>query len=226
MYPKERFQTGRLLVIGVLLVTPFAAAQKRTSPPAVVTRYCSGCHGVAGQSQLPFIPRLAGLNSAYMQGRLNSFRTANSPPVDEIIGRISHPGKATGRRGTTAVATVHMVGTAKAVSPKDVAAAAQWYAAQEPARGRDANTKEIENGRSLYTQGLNAQHLSACQSCHGPEAKGTDTAPRLAGQNASYLLGQLVHFRGDEKSASPMTEVARSLETSQARALAAYLQSR
>ena len=52
------------------------------------------------------------------------------------------------------------------------------------------------------------------------------TAPRLAGQNALYVAAQLVLFRTGQRQNSPMTEIARRLESDQVRSLAAYLQSR
>ena len=59
-----------------------------------------------------------------------------------------------------------------------------------------------------------------------PEAEGTDEAPRLAGQNAAYVIGQLAHFRRAEGYNSVMTGVARCVKRDQARSVAAYLQSR
>jgi len=51
--------------------------------------------------------------------------------------------------------------------------------------------------------------------------------PRLAGQNAAYVVGQPALFRSGAHRQSPdMTAVARNLEDGQARAVAAYLQSR
>lgn len=213
------------LLAAILLLIPVAIAQERSTPPQVVTHYCSGCHGLNGRSQLPYIPRLAGLNSAYLERKLASFRTVPSSPVDEAFSRIAHIGRASKHGGTTA-ATVHMIGIAKAVSAEEIKAATEWYAAQQPTRGKDGKRKTIEEGRSVYLSGLQSQHLPACQSCHGPEAEGTRAAPRLAGQSAAYMLGQLALFRGDEQRQSPMTDIARSLESDQARAVALYLQSR
>jgi len=49
----------------------------------------------------------------------------------------------------------------------------------------------------------------------------------LAGQNASYVVGQLALFRATDLQQSPaMAAVAQHLERDQARAVAAYLQSR
>lgn len=215
-----------LVTAAVPLFISSSDAQERSGPPRIVERYCSGCHGVKGLSQLPYVPRLAGQNSAYLVRKLARFRTAASLPVDEAFSRIAHLGTASKNAGSTAAATVHMVGVAKGVSDEDIQAATQWYAAQRPAPGKALKGKTIEEGRSLYLMGLQSQSLPACQTCHGQEAQGTDTAPRLAGQNAAYVLGQLALFRIGDVHQSPMKDVARSLETDQARAVALYLQSR
>ena len=218
------FRTASRVAPAVLLVVPFAYAQERSSPPTIVSQACSGCHGIDGKSQLTYVPRLAGQSAAYLESRLASFRSASSGSVDEAFTRIARSGSASKDVRLSRAATVHMVGVAHSMSDKDIKAASQWYAAQQPARGKSGNAKAIELGRSLYANGLQSRHLPSCQTCHGTEAQGTATAPRLAGQNAGYVLSQLAFFRAGNNN-SPMTDVARSLESDQARAVAAYLQS-
>ena len=217
-----------VLAWAVLLMVPSAWAEQRTAgAPAIVTHSCSGCHGVDGNSQLPYIPRLAGLNAAYVEHKLASFRAAASPPVDEALSRVVRTGRASADAGITPAATAHMVGVARAVSGENGKAAAQWYASRTPAPGKSGKPELIEEGKSLFTNGLQSQGLLACQSCHGSAAQGSDLAPRLAGQNASYVVGQLALFRAADPQHSPvMTAVAQHLERDQARAVAAYLQSR
>ena len=217
-----------VLPAAVLLIVPSAWAEQHTGgAPAIVTHSCSGCHGVDGNSQLPYIPRLAGLNAAYVEHKLASFRAAASPPVDEALSRVVRTGRASAYAGITHAATVHMVGVARAVSGEDGKAAAQWYASQMPARGQSGKPNLIEEGKSLFNNGLQSQGLLACQSCHGAAAQGSDLAPRLAGQNASYVVSQLALFRVIDPQHSPvMAAVAQHLERDQARAVAAYLQSR
>ena len=60
-----------------------------------------------------------------------------------------------------------------------------------------------------------------------PRRREPSIAPRLAGQNAAYVVGQLAFFRAGGRRQSPeMTAVAQNVEADQARAVAAYLQSR
>jgi cytochrome c553 len=221
----QRSNYAFALAAAVLLIASSASAQE--SAPAIVTRTCSGCHGMDGRSELPYIPRLAGQSAAYLERKLTTFRSAAAWPVDEAFSRIVHIGSASKVARITSAATAHMVGVARTVSDENRKAAVQWYAAQMPARGSRGNRKLIEEGRSLFVDGLESQGLLPCQACHGAEAQGADTAPRLAGQNAAYVVGQLALFRSGAHRQSPdMTAVARNLEDGQARAVAAYLQSR
>jgi cytochrome c553 len=187
----KRVQYGFVLRATVLLVTPFACAQVRSDPPAIIIRYCSGCHGLDGQSQLPYIPRLAGMGAPYLEARFASYEAAASPPVDEAFHRILHIGNPSKHTGLTSAAKAQMVGVAHVVSDENSKVAIRWYAAQQPTPGKSRKGKVIEEGRNLYINGLQSQGLPACQTCHGPAAQGTETAPRLAGQNAAYVFGQL-----------------------------------
>lgn len=227
MNPLKWFKYRSALAAAVALLMPFACAQERQTPPAVVTQYCSGCHGIDGKSQLSYIPRLAGLNAAYTEHKLARFRAYGSVPVDEAFNKLlRRPGSSKDSNLTNA-AQAQMVGTASAISYKEIKAAAGWYASQVPAAGKSGNWKSIEEGRNLFMKGAPSQGLRACQSCHGPEAQGTEKAPRLAGQHAAYILAQIALFRGSDSHVSPeMSSVARSVETDQARAVALYLQSR
>lgn len=215
------------LSIGILWMASFADAWERAVPPAVVTRYCSGCHGTDGNSALPYIPRLAGLSVAYSEHRLASFRAAATPPVDEAIDRLVHLGSS--RKGATvnASARVHMIGVASTISDQELYSAAHWYAEQIPAPGKSRHGSAVEEGRNLFHKGVDAQGLHACESCHGPNAEGTNRAPRLAGQNSTYLISQLADFRDGERHDSPeMVGIARIVAGHWARVVALYLESR
>src|SRR5665213_3212081 len=69
-----------------------------------------------------------------------------------------------------------------------------------------------------------------CASCHGPDAKGADAFPRLAGQLHDYVAKKLMNWskeRGQD-TAKPdtsaiMAPIAHSLTEPQVKAVAAYL---
>ena len=222
----KRLRRGIITALLGCCVGYLVSAGEHPGEPAIVVRYCSGCHGPDGNSQLPYIPRLAGLSATYQEGRFARFRQASSRPVDEPFARLLHPSAGRTKKALTPGAAVHMVGIANGVSKDDLKTAARWYSVQEPAPTKHSEGKGFEEGRNLFRDGVQSRGVPACQQCHGSEGQGTDRAPRLAGQHAPYVIAQLTQFRTGDQGQSPMTNVARSLDHDQAQAIAKYLQSR
>jgi cytochrome c553 len=62
-----------------------------------------------------------------------------------------------------------------------------------------------------------------CASCHGPQGQsGTDKFPRLAGQNAQYLIKQMKDFASGQRKSPVMKTPSNRLTDSQMRAVALY----
>ena len=219
----------RTIIAGIAAaaLTLPACAQKQWKAPPVVTNYCSGCHGVDGNTQTPYFPRLAGLDPVYARKKLQAFKETKSPASNEIYswliriaGKNSKPGNVTQNE------RINMEGVAHAASADAENSALLWYAKQVPEEGRSGNRVLVDEGRELFRHGVPAQKILACMSCHGANAQGQASAPRLAGQNAQYIEIQLNKFRrGDRQHAPEMTMVTRDLDPGQAHAVAAYLQS-
>jgi len=211
----------------LFLLSTCASAEKNGDPPRIVTWSCSGCHAVDGNAQQPSFPRLGALDAPYIEQRVTTFRTAPVPPADELVYKlvtlagIKKKSGAITREGLT-----NMVGMAHAATPEEVKAAAAWYALQKAAPGRRSfDAALIATGKALYANGVPARNVLACQDCHGEQAQGMATFPRLAGQNDAYLLGQLARFRSGERGHSPMmTSVAQHLDGEESRAVATYLE--
>jgi cytochrome c553 len=226
-------KTNRILAnvaaVGLLLTMCSGAyAQKHGNPPHVVTVYCSGCHGLDGNAQLPYFPKLGGLDATYAEKKITAFKEPDSPPVDEMFSWLLHVAapKKTGSN-VTHMERVNMEGVAHAAKPGILHHAVVWYAAQAPARGRAGDKALIEQGKDIFANGVSAEKIVPCMTCHGADAEGTGVAPRLAGQNAVYIEGQLDKFRkGDRTHAPEMTMVTRDLNTDQAHAAAVFLQSK
>ncbi len=219
--PSTRTTATFVLATFALITSPLAFGGKSWDAPRIVTWNCSGCHGVDGNSQPPFFPRLAGLNAAYTQQKMKEFQAAASPHSDEMFYRIPK------LNGRSIDERINMIGIAHSINPEEAKNSADWYAAQKPAPGRSGNATQIEHGKELFLKGLPAEGLLACQTCHGAQGEGMAKAPRLAGQNSTYLLSSLEKFRvGDRKHAPEMTTVVKHVDIEQFRALAAYLQSR
>lgn len=67
---------------------------------------------------------------------------------------------------------------------------------------------------------------NVCTACHGPQGKGMDDAPRLAGQPAPYVIKALHGFRDDAdyRPGSLMLPIASQLSDTDIKALASYIQ--
>jgi cytochrome c553 len=82
----------------------------------------------------------------------------------------------------------------------------------------------VERGRNLAMKGDPAAQIPACEGCHGPAA--LPAYPRLAGQNAPYIAGQLrLWQRGDRGNTALnaiMEPIARRLGEHQINEVAAY----
>jgi cytochrome c553 len=99
--------------------------------------------------------------------------------------------------------------------PEERAAVALYYASL-PVPARPAETTATARGAGLYEKG--------CMSCHGRDAYGTATIPRLAGQRADYLRWTLANIqRGKPRPVPEMQAVCRDLTRDDIANLAAYL---
>jgi cytochrome c553 len=86
-----------------------------------------------------------------------------------------------------------------------------------------AHTEAVDE--TLRQQGEVA-FKTICTGCHGVNAEGRDTTPRLAGQPAEYLRKALTRFRDKDPSraGSVMMSIAADFSDAQINALAVYLQ--
>ncbi len=89
----------------------------------------------------------------------------------------------------------------------------------------------MAKGKTIYDDGVPEANVAACAACHGPDAKGRDEIPRLAGQIFQYTVKQLTSW-GKERgqgtavdTSAIMAPTAHNLTPSQIAALAAYVSS-
>lgn len=209
--------TGRALTI--VISGLFVSLAMRTAPPAFATDgqaiaangkergapACTACHGAQGEGQPEAgYPRLSGLNAEYLLHQLNDF--ADGRRENEIM----HP-------------------IAEALSPEERQAVASFFAASaapqapEPAR---PDEKVLASGAALALRGDWTKGLPGCVQCHGPGGQGVGVSfPKLAGQSAAYIAGQLKAGQEGKRANGPlnlMTGVAAKLDDSQIAAVAAY----
>jgi len=180
---------------------PDAAARAHAQRIAVTV--CGTCHGPNGNSMNPKYPRLAGQSANYLAAQLKAFRAQTRGDPDAIS---------------------YMWGMASQLDDDTIQALAAYYAAQKAEPSASGASPSITRGRQIFAQGVAAQGVPACSSCHGPDAHGLQDFPRLAGQHAQYVLKQLASFQSNMRNVAIMHGVAQNLNLGDMDAVAAFLE--
>lgn len=168
----------------------------------IVSGRCFLCHGMNGESSSEVFPRLATQNATYLAKQLKDFQTGS-------------------RKGTTMNTMV------AGLTDAEMADLGAFFAAQKADPHPPADAELGAVGRYLYARGNPYSGVAACAGCHGPAAHGTQTLPRLAGQQAPYLEGQLKEFnkRSRTNDNAVMHAIASKLTELEIKALAEFLAS-
>jgi cytochrome c553 len=207
-------ELGRALRAAILLVSFAAPGYAEDTGAAAVsaqelkakTDYCKTCHGVSAQGfrgSFP-MPRLAGQQPEYLKNQLQAFIE---------------------RRRTNPV----MFNVAHVLNPPMLTALSTYFKDLDPKPLGGAPKDRLAEGKKIYLEGAGA-NIPPCASCHGPDAKGADAFPRLAGQLHDYIFRKLTNWdkeRGQDKAnpdtSAIMQPIAHDLTEAQIRAVATYL---
>jgi len=174
---------------------------------------CSGCHGQSGGGGVG--PSLTHITTQYPPAELTVLLKAPRANM-KAAGMVPLTLNAADMKSLVSYLS-SLAGTSPATA---AAPPASGSPSPEPAKAEpDATAGSSKlNGGAIFK-------AHKCDSCHGTNGVG-GTAPRLAGQNSSYLANQLLRFRaGDRAPASEMTSIAKQLDREQIRAAAAFLAS-
>lgn len=189
------------LAILALTFIPVSSYVARSESLAV--RDCTWCHGASAQGYTP-APRLAGQRADYIQSQLSDFKThARNNPFSKQ----------------------YMWGAAENVSRQRVHDLAIYFSALPGSPANDGNKEFAARGRTIYSDGIPNSNIVACIACHGPNAEGAGTIPRLGGLAYIYLKTRLEQWgEGYHATAKPpMARIASRLSADQIEALASYL---
>ena len=205
------------LQTAIVAIVFFAAGRSDGADTSAVSRgnvqakveYCKDCHGLSGQGYRGFysMPRLAGQPPEYLENQLRAFAERRRDK-DIFIN----------------MAKVH------GLSPAMRTALAAHFRTLDPRPVGGAPRELVATGKTIYQEGVPEANIPACSACHGPEAKGQEAIPRLAGQLYLYTIKQLTDW-GKERAqglakddtSAVMTPIAHNLTKSQIAAIAAYL---
>lgn len=188
------------------LIGGVAVAQDATKPPPVsaetmVTTTCQNCHGILGNSVSATFPRLNGQQADYIAAQLKNFRDhSRSDPH----------------------ARAYMWGMASQLDDATIDALAHYYAKQTPTAPQTGGTL-AHKGAEIFKNGVEAQNIPACQTCHGEHGEGNSVIPRIAGQHADYLRTELEDFRSTLRENDTMHVESKDMTDSQIEALVSYL---
>ncbi len=174
----------------------------------LVQTLCSNCHGKDGRSVSPTFPNLAGQKEEYIEAQIKAFRdrTRSDPHAQAYMwGMASNP------KLTDGV----------------IEEVAKYFSKQKPAAGTPSDDAGLlKKGEALFAHGDSARNIPECAACHGDNAEGKDTMPRLAGQHKEYLAKQLEAFKTNLRENPLMHENASNLTEDDIDALSTYLASK
>jgi len=206
---------SKSLPLAAILAVTFSVAGHAQDKKADFTQqdldakiaYCKTCHGLSGQGYRgPFpMPRLAGQQPEYLQNQLQAFieRRRTNP----IMNNVAH-----------------------VLSSSMLSALAMHFKDLNPKPLGGAPKELIPAGKQIFEDGIPAADVPPCASCHGADAKGVETFPRLAGQLNDYILRKLQNWSNErgQDPAKPdtsaiMEPIAHNLNEAQIKAVAAYL---
>jgi cytochrome c553 len=169
----------------------------------IAQQVCSTCHGIDGNSVSPQYPKLAGQTEVYMTQQLNGFN--HHLRTDRLAIEI-------------------MAGMSRDISIAQTKEIAEYFASQKLINEANDGSVDTSKGKDIFQNGIPDRGLPACASCHGSEAKGQLTFPRLAGQHKAYLVKQLHVFKDTHgRPNTPMDFVIKNLSEKEIEHVATYL---
>jgi cytochrome c553 len=182
---------------------PAAPAGPARPDPAkggtIATSVCAACHATDGSRGTAANPIIAGQHPDYLVKQLAEFKAGRrkSPIMQPIAGALSD------------------------ADMRDVAA---FYGSKQAKPGFAKNKEMASLGETIWRAGIADKTVPACSGCHGPNGAGIPAQyPRLGGQHAEYVEGQLVAFRSAVRQNNlVMSDIAAKLNDREIKALADY----
>jgi cytochrome c553 len=200
---------GLLAIVLPAAARADASGDKQTVEAKI--RYCKDCHGQQGQgfSGAYAVPRLAGQNLAYLESRI------------DVI---------TEHRRDNPTTETFMAPALGSVSPEIRKAVMSHFTTLNPPPAGPGPQDLAAAGRRIYEDGVAQDDIPACASCHGPDAKGQDAVPRLAGQIYPYAVKVLTHWaiinrERSREGGKAVKGAAHRLSQAQIEAVSAYISS-
>jgi cytochrome c553 len=201
-----------MFALAVACVTVSASAQAAAGNAengSKKTAMCVGCHGIIGyQASFPEIykvPKIAGQSATYITAALNAYRA----------GDRKHP---------------TMRAIADSLKDEDIADLAAYYSKLGLAEG-DAPPPAGAQPKQSVQELITRDKDNNCTKCHGANfnTPNDGSVPKLAGQNADYLLVALKSYKAQQplvgRSNPIMGGQAKNFSNVELKELASYISS-
>lgn len=166
-----------------------------------VQTVCQNCHGPKGDSAVATFPRLNAQQADYITTQIKNFRSHSRDDPH---------------------AQAYMWGMASQLDDAIAAEIAKYYASQKPTPPETGGALAAE-GKKIFTEGVAEHGVPPCAACHGDHGEGAGDIPRLAGQHADYLKGQLEAFRSLLRDNQVMHANTKDMTDSEIEAVVSYL---
>jgi cytochrome c553 len=155
---------------------------------------CAACHGENGIPPDKSWPVIWGQHQGYLYLQLRDFKSGARK--NDVMGPIAEK-----------LEREDMLGIALYFSQK------AW-----------PNLRQARAVDAVATRALRANASVGCTGCHQAGYQGEGTQPRLAGQNADYILKSMMDFRTRLRRNNPgMSDLMNATSEDDLKALAAYL---
>jgi len=185
------------MTLGCVCSGPGAADEARH----IAATVCIACHGEDGNSVIPTIPKIAGLQESYIVKQLRDFRS--------------------GSRKSDLMAPV-----VAALKPEDIGPLAAYYSSRKMRPGRSGDKKAAGFGKMVYLDGNEETGVPACIGCHQPRGAGHLVYPRIGGQHVEYVTQEMKEFASGHRSNDYgrfMRVIAKRMNEEEIRSVAEYL---
>ena len=196
------------VVLAFSSVSAFAASEAAPVAPkpdlakgeASFTAVCAACHNADGNASIAINPKLAQQHPEYLIKQLQEFKSGKrKDPV--------------------------MQGMVANLSDADMRNISYWLVSKPAKLGFAKDKDSVALGERIYRGGLADRQIAACAGCHSPNGVGIPAQyPRLAGQNADYVVKTMHDFRdGKRGNSMQMTGVTAKMNDKEIKAVADYI---
>ncbi len=191
---RDGFRFAQPILQGCIVAALAAAPLAAAQPIEGKVQTCGACHGENGIPPDKSWPVIWGQHQGYLYLQLRDFKSGARK--SDVMGPI-----------------------AQALERDDMLAVALYFSQKAWPNLRQARALD-----AIATRAARTNASVGCTGCHQAGYQGEGTQPRLAGQNADYILKSMMDFRTRLRGNNPgMSDLMNATSEDDLKAFAAYL---